>query len=133
MQSYPQGFAARGRPIQHHHTPFSPCRARLPGEGRKPTRSFLIASHKGGKMSFNSSQLSVLAYANHFTLWHYNADDAPIVDIGQPGFFDKAADMLNVRDQIIVCAKDQVRTITVTKNDRETVEVHLHGVFGEPL
>lgn len=49
-------------------------------------------------MSLTSSDLSVLAYANNFTLWHYRSGDA---DITTSGYFDNAADMLRVNDMII--------------------------------
>lgn len=49
-------------------------------------------------MSYTSQDLSVLAYANNFTLWHYTtADD----DITTGGYFNKAADMVRVNDLII--------------------------------
>ena len=49
-------------------------------------------------MAFTPSDLSVLAYANNFTLWHFvTADD----DVTTGGYFDKAADMLRVNDLII--------------------------------
>lgn len=49
-------------------------------------------------MAFTSSDLSVLAYANNFTLWHYTSADA---DITTAGYFNNAADMLRVNDLII--------------------------------
>lgn len=49
-------------------------------------------------MSFKSSDLSVLAYANNFTLWHYTTTDDDITTLG---YFDKASDMLRVNDLII--------------------------------
>lgn len=49
-------------------------------------------------MAFTPSDLSVLAYANNFTLWHFvTADD----DVTTSGYFDKASDMLRVNDLII--------------------------------
>ena len=49
-------------------------------------------------MSFTASDLSVLAYANNFTLWHYvTADDA----VTGGGYFNSAANMLRVNDLII--------------------------------
>lgn len=51
-------------------------------------------------MAYNSKNLSVLAYANQFTLWHYvSTDTAPTV-IGA-GYFNAAADMVRVNDLII--------------------------------
>ena len=42
-------------------------------------------------MSLNSSNLSVLAYANNFTLWHYTTVDASVTS---GGYFNGAVDML---------------------------------------
>lgn len=49
-------------------------------------------------MSLTSSDLSVLAYANNFTLWHYRTEDA---DITTSGYFDNTSDMLRVNDMVI--------------------------------
>lgn len=49
-------------------------------------------------MSFTPSDLSVLAYANNFTLWHYVTTDD---DVTTSGYFDNAAGMLRVNDLII--------------------------------
>ena len=54
-------------------------------------------------MSFSSSNLSVLAYANNFTLWHYTTTD-DIAAIETDGYFDAAGDMLRVNDLMIVNA-----------------------------
>ena len=52
-------------------------------------------------MAYLASDLSVLAYANNFTLWHYTTvDDAALITAA--GYFDKAADMLRVNDLIII-------------------------------
>lgn len=51
-------------------------------------------------MSYESKNLSVLAYANGFTLWHYNtADTGTTVDTS--GYFNNAADMLRVGDMMM--------------------------------
>jgi hypothetical protein len=51
-------------------------------------------------MAYLSKDLSVLAYANGFTLWHYlTADSAAAVDA--PGYFNAACDMLRPGDIII--------------------------------
>jgi hypothetical protein len=50
-------------------------------------------------MAFKSKDLSVLAYANGFTLWHYTTvDTAATVDTA--GYFNDAADMLRVGDML---------------------------------
>lgn len=50
-------------------------------------------------MAYNSASLSVLAYANGFTLWHYATRDRA-VDVEAVGYFNKAADLLRPGDII---------------------------------
>lgn len=49
-------------------------------------------------MAYNSNNLSVLAYANEFTLWHYATIDASVTT---SNYFNSASDMLRVNDLII--------------------------------
>ena len=49
-------------------------------------------------MSLKLADLSVLAYANSFTLWHYKTVDSAITGAG---YFNAAVDMMNVGDLII--------------------------------
>ena len=49
-------------------------------------------------MAFQSNDLSVLAYANNFTLWHYTTSDA---DVTLSGYFDNASDMMRPNDLVI--------------------------------
>lgn len=49
-------------------------------------------------MAFKASDLSVLAYANNFTLWHYTTTDNAVTGAG---YFNNAAYMLRVNDLII--------------------------------
>jgi len=49
---------------------------------------------------FKARNLSVLAYANGFTLWHYITPDLA-ADIDTSGYFADARDMLRVGDFII--------------------------------
>lgn len=42
--------------------------------------------------------LSVLAYANNFTLWHYKTFDSSVTT---GGYFNNAADMMHVGDLLI--------------------------------
>ncbi len=49
-------------------------------------------------MSLQLSDLSVLAYANNFTLWHYKTEDASVTTAG---YFNTASDMMNVNDLLI--------------------------------
>ena len=49
-------------------------------------------------MSLKLPDLSVLAYANNFTLWHYKTEDS---SVETASYFDNAADMMNAGDLII--------------------------------
>ena len=52
-------------------------------------------------MAFVIRNLSVLAYAQGFTLWHYKAA-APLAGLDAPGFFDEAADMFAPGDMLLL-------------------------------
>jgi len=52
-------------------------------------------------MAYDPKSLSVLAYANGFTLWHYRTDDT-IGSLFHRGHFDAAHEMLRAGDLIIV-------------------------------
>lgn len=56
-------------------------------------------------MAYNSNNLSVLAYAYRFTLWHYTTEDTH-ADVHSARYFEPAADMLRSGDLIIYNAKD---------------------------
>ena len=51
-------------------------------------------------MAYNAKNLSVLAYANGFTLWHYTTADAATA-VDNSGYFNGAADMVRVGDMIL--------------------------------
>lgn len=51
-------------------------------------------------MSFDNKQLSVLAYANGFTLWHYTTPDN-VTTVDTSGYFNNAADMLRIGDMVL--------------------------------
>lgn len=49
-------------------------------------------------MALKLSDLSVLAYANNFTLWHYKTADSAVTPTG---YFNQASDMMHVGDLIV--------------------------------
>jgi hypothetical protein len=83
-------------------------------------------------MSFAARELSVLAYANGFTLWHYRtgADDL----LGA-GYFDSAQELLREGDQIIANtgqapgrnALPDILNLVVTRVDNAGVAVARAG------
>lgn len=51
-------------------------------------------------MAYSARNLSVLSYANGFTLWHYTTADSAATVAGT-GYFNDASDLLRKGDQII--------------------------------
>ncbi len=51
-------------------------------------------------MAFQARNLSVIAYANGFTLWHYTTVD-PAATVDTEGYFNQAAEMLRSGDMIL--------------------------------
>lgn len=64
-------------------------------------------------MAFAVRNLSVLAYANGFTLWHYKAGADALDDVAGKGFFTSAADMLAAGDMMMVSAHEGARILCV--------------------
>ena len=56
-------------------------------------------------MSFQNKNLSVIAYANGFTLWHYCGTET-ISSIAATGFFNSVRTLMNIGDIIIINASD---------------------------
>lgn len=64
-------------------------------------------------MAFAIRRLSVLAYANGFTLWHYKAGDDRLDEAAETGFFKDGADLLAAGDIVMVSALDGARLLCV--------------------
>lgn len=64
-------------------------------------------------MPFAIRNLSVLAYANGFTLWHYKAGAATLDMVGRRDFFAGAADMMANGDMLMISAADGARLLAV--------------------
>ena len=73
-------------------------------------------------MVFAIRNLSVLAYANGFTLWHYKAGKVTLETVSQVNFFAGASDMLSTGDMIMVSGADGARVLCVVLADIETVQ-----------
>ena len=67
-------------------------------------------------MAFAIRNLSVLAYANGFTLWHYKAADRLETVTGRD-YFDDAADMLSGGDIMMVSAENGARIVCIAPGD----------------
>ena len=56
-------------------------------------------------MAFQNKNLSVIAYANGFTLWHY-AENEKIATITASGYFNDLKTLMNTGDVIIINGSD---------------------------
>ena len=68
-------------------------------------------------MAFAIRNLSVLAYANGFTLWHYKSGKDRLNQVEKLDFFADAADMLAGGDMLMVSAPDGGRIVTVAPGE----------------
>lgn len=73
-------------------------------------------------MAFANNNLSVLAYANGFTLWHYKTGEAAEI-VGTSGYFNNATNMLRVGDMIIAQVHEGTTFFVVTDNNGTEVLV----------
>jgi hypothetical protein len=67
-------------------------------------------------MAFAIRNLSVLAYAQGFTLWHYKAGAAKLAQVARGGFFNHAADMFATGDMLMVSSAEGGRMFFVTSS-----------------
>ena len=72
-------------------------------------------------MSFQNKNLSVIAYANGFTLWHYVAGET-MATISANGYFNNVRTLMNVGDIIIINASDNtaIKKINITAQNITT-------------
>lgn len=79
-------------------------------------------------MAFQNKHLSVIAYANSWTLWHYNAQE-PMANIDGKNFFGSIWTLCAVGDLIyIVDDQGCLHQRQITKIDKEYV---LTGKLGD--
>ncbi len=73
-------------------------------------------------MAFQNKNLSVIAYANGFTLWHYSANET-LSTITSNGYFNDVKTLMNIGDIIIMNASDNtaIKKINITELNVTTV------------
>jgi hypothetical protein len=64
-------------------------------------------------MAFSLRNLSVLAYANGFTLWHYKSGADALAQAAADGYFADAADLLSPGDMLMLSAAEGGRIATI--------------------
>jgi len=65
-------------------------------------------------MPFSSERLSVVAYADGFTLWHYRGAPETQAAIGAAGYFAPASHMVRSGDMMIASAADGVALVALS-------------------
>ena len=84
-------------------------------------------------MAYSSKNLSALAYANGFTLWHYKTSDLAL-EVDTAGYFNGAATMLRAGDFIMAntntSATVQSGMFIVKSNSGTVVDVANIADFG---
>lgn len=73
-------------------------------------------------MAFMNRNLSVLAYANGFTLWHYKTNDT-IAEVQDPTYFARVSVLMNAGDIIIINCDDGASFRQIKAIAGETVEL----------
>lgn len=69
-----------------------------------------------------NKSLSVIAYANGWTLWQYMDKTISIDEMEQVGFFDRVQDLMATGDVICLVAKDTVKQLWVKTLNPVTLE-----------
>ena len=75
-------------------------------------------------MAYKAQNLSVIAYANGFTLWHYRTTKDTFAAIDTTGYFDEASEMLRVGDAMYVTdSTGTTAQVFVMSNQYNVVDV----------
>lgn len=72
-------------------------------------------------MAFTIRDLSVLAYANGFTLWHYKAGNDSLADVACDDYFADASDMMAVGDMLLISGAKACRMLCISVADAGNV------------
>lgn len=72
-------------------------------------------------MTLTLRNLSVLAYANGFTLWHYRAGDEPLAMLDSDEFFGAAADLVAPGDILMASGTQGARIGAIARRGEHLV------------
>lgn len=72
-------------------------------------------------MAFKSKNLSVVAYANGWTMWHYTTEDS-LQDL-LSGYFNPVHDLMRVNDMIILNTGDMNCIMFVRSIENKNVKL----------
>jgi len=65
-------------------------------------------------MNFELRNLSVLAYAQGFTLWHYRSEPGELISMN--GYFDSINDMIASGDVMLVSSKKGSKLVSLIQD-----------------
>ena len=74
-------------------------------------------------MEYRNLDMSVLAYANGFTLWHYNGKNTPTDVLLKDGFFNPAYSLCGVGDIIIITTDKESMMRRISSLDGRVVKL----------
>jgi hypothetical protein len=77
--------------------------------------AFLFA--RTSTMAFTIRDLSVLAYANGFTLWHYKTGIDSLAGVASDDYFSDASDMMATGDMILISGANGCRVLCIALAD----------------
>ena len=72
---------------------------------------------------FNVRNLSVLGYAQGFTLWHYKIIDINISLVIEDNYFIDGANMFSVGDMIMLSGRNEAKIVFVNYNNDDKISV----------
>lgn len=72
-------------------------------------------------MAFQNKNMSVIAYANGFTIWHYKTSDCLQELLN--GYFNPVSDLMNKNDMIILNASDMNCIMFITEIENKNVKL----------
>ena len=67
-------------------------------------------------MAFQNKNLSVIAYANGFTLWHYKENET-LATITASGYFSSVNSLMNTGDIILINGSNGTTIKSITVSD----------------
>ncbi len=74
-------------------------------------------------MAYKANDLSVLSYANGFTLWHYVSASDTSATLAGANYFDSASDLVNAGDLIVAFGSDGSSLLRVSAVSAGSVTV----------
>jgi len=82
---------------------------------------------------YNSHNLSVLAYANGFTLWHYRSGNDSEANLASDGYFNHSFDMFRKGDMVCYNSADKSGVFVIMQSENNKVVIKILASQGTIL